>query len=71
MKLKKNAMQNKHITQYTGSVAWFRSQATVSGILAPQNPSDLAHFDGQNYFAIFTRMKRTAKQIATTQYINR
>ncbi len=65
-------MINKHlVTQYTGSVAGFRSQATVLGILAPQNHSDLAHFDGQNNFAIFTRMKRTTKQIATAQYINR
>jgi hypothetical protein len=52
-------------------VAGFRTQATASVILAPQNHSDLAHFDGQNNFAIFTRMKRTTKPNATAQYINR
>ena len=59
------------LTQYTGSEAGFRSQALVLVLLAPQNHSDLAHFDGQNNFAIFTRMKRTTKPIATAQYINR
>ena len=52
-------------------MAGFRTQATASVILAPQNHSDLAHFDGQNNFAIFTRMKQTTKQNATAQYINR
>ena len=65
-------MISKHLpTQYTGSVAGFRSQAIASAILAPQNHSDLADFDWQNSFAIFTRMKRTTKPTATAQYINR
>ena len=65
-------MINTHlVTQYTGSVAEFSSQARASVILAPQNHSDLAHFDGQNNFAIFTRMKQTTKPIATAQYIKR
>ena len=59
------------LTQYTGSVAGVCSQARASVLLAPQNHSGLAHFDGQNNFAIFTRMKRTTKPIATAQYINR
>ena len=63
--------KTKALTQYTGSVARFRSQAGASVILSPQNHSDLAHFDGQNNFAIFIRMKRTTKPIATAQYINR
>ena len=65
-------MISKHlVTQYTGSAAGFCSQARVSVVLAPQNHSDLAHFDGQNNFAIFTTMIRTTKLIATAQYISR
>ena len=50
-----------YLLQHTINKAFWQcgSLASLSVILSPQNHFDFAHFDGQNNFATFTRMKLT------------